>query len=146
MSERVLVIDEDLPPHLANALLRRGRRATSVQDLRLKSSLDPYVIRKVFGFYDDPVLITGDNDMPAEHASVLAEVNATVAVVKPWSPEEGFVSRWEGQDHRGEDEWEHEVVQRWAHSIQGQVTGTVRRYSLSSHAPWRPPRRPRKRK
>lgn len=127
MSERVLVIDEDLPPNLANALLKRGRRATSLQDLRLKSSLDPDVIRKVFaiGFFDDPVLITGDDDMPAEHASVLDEVTATVAVVKPWSRDEAFVSRWEGQDHRGEDEWEHEIVQRWAHSIQTQPTGTV---------------------
>ena len=144
MSDRVLVIDEDLNPNLARELRNRGRLASTVEDLRLKSALDPEVIERVFTYFDDPVLITGDDGMPAEHASVLAAFNATVATVTPWRKDDAFVGRWEGADHRSEEEWEREIVHRWAHTIQAQKRGTIRRYGLTSSAMWRPPRRSRR--
>jgi hypothetical protein len=30
----------------------------------LKSALGPELIRRAFQFFDDPVLVTGDDDMP----------------------------------------------------------------------------------
>jgi hypothetical protein len=140
MSDRVLVIDENLNPRLARELRNRGRRAVAVEDLRLKSALDPELIEKVFELYDGPVLITADDAMPAEHGALLAKVQATLAVVKPWVREEAHSGNWEGQDHRSEEEWSQEIVHRWAHTIQAQRAGTIRRYSVASHAIWRRPR------
>jgi hypothetical protein len=146
MSDRVLVIDENLNPRLANQLRNRGRRAVAVEDLRLKSALDPELIEKVFQLYKDPVLVTADDGMPAEHGALLAKVHATVAVVKPWDRDEADIGRWEGQDHRSEEEWSHEILHRWAHTMQTQQTGTNRRYSINAHAAWRPPRRTTRRR
>jgi hypothetical protein len=144
MSDRVLVIDSDLNLRLAKELRNRGRRSRAVEELGLKGSLDPVVIQKVFVLYDDPVLVTGDDDMPAEHATELASVSATVAVVHPWNEEKAHIGKWEGQDHRREDEWEAEIVHRWAHVIQLQRTGTIRRYSVNSYGDWKPKRRSRR--
>jgi hypothetical protein len=119
--------------------------ASAIEELRLKGTLDPEVIRKVFQLFDHPVLITGDDGMPAEHASVLAEVKATIAVVRPWKERDAFVGRWEGLDHRSEDEWEQEIVHRWAQMIQTQKTGTIRRYAFKSYGEWKPPRRIKRR-
>ena len=95
MSDRVIVIDENLNPRLARELRNRGRRAVAVEDLRLKSALDPELIEKVFQLYDDPVLITADDAMAAEHGVLLVSVNATVAVIKPWDRAEAHTGRWE---------------------------------------------------
>ena len=83
--------------------------------------------------------------MPAEHAALLSKVNATVAVVKPWVRAEAHTGHWEGQEHRSEEEWTEEIVHRWAHTIHGQRTGTIRRYSVNTHALWRPARMARRR-
>jgi hypothetical protein len=141
MSDRVLVFDADLNPRLARECRNRGRRASSVEELRLKGALDPDVIAKVFAFFPDPVLVTGDDGMPAEHASNLAAVNATVAVIHPWDAEAADIGSWEGQAHRTEDEWEAEIVHRWGHLMQAQRTGTIRRYNLNSYGPWTQKRR-----
>jgi hypothetical protein len=141
MSGRILVIDENLNPQLARDLRRRGRRSRAVEDLGLKSTLDPELIQKVFQLYDDPVLVTADDSMPAEHANVISSVNATIATIKRWDRAEAYVGDWEGQLHRSEEEWSQEIVHRWAHAMQRQQTGSVRRYGVASHAQWRPPRR-----
>jgi predicted nuclease of predicted toxin-antitoxin system len=146
MSDRVLVFDADLNPRLARELRNRGRRASSIEELRLKGALDPDVIAKVFAFFTDPVLVTGDDGMPAEHASNLTAVNATVAVVHPWDKETADIGSWEGQAHRTEDEWEAEIVHRWAHLIQEQRTGTIRRYAVNSYGDWKPRRKTRRRR
>lgn len=146
MSDRVLVFDADLNPRLAREYRNRGRRASSVEELRLKGALDPEVIERVFGYFPDPVLVTGDDGMPAEHTAELAAVKATVAVIHPWDREAAQIGSWEGQEHRNEDEWEAEIVHRWAHLIQAQRTGTIRRYSLNSYGDWTPKRRSRRRR
>lgn len=78
----------------------------------------------------DPVLVTGDDAMPAEHGKLLGKLGLTVATVdgrrKPgWPPEE----------------WKKETVHRWAHIIQLQEPGICRRYSVAGHDPWRERRR-----
>jgi hypothetical protein len=140
---RVLVIDESLNPRLANALRHRGRNARPVQEMGLKGTPDPELIRRVFGLFDDPVLVTADDFMPAEHGAVLASEDATVATIKPWVEAEGYIDEWDGQSRRTQGEWEEEIVHRWAHAMQTQRPGTVRRYGLAAHAPWRRPRRSR---
>jgi predicted nuclease of predicted toxin-antitoxin system len=146
MSDRVLVFDADLNPRLARECRHRGRRASSVEELRLKGALDPDVIARVFSFFPDAVLVTGDDGMPAEHATALAAVNATVAVIRPWNRKAADIGSWEGQEHRNEDEWEAEIVHRWAHLMQTQRTGTIRRYSVNSYGYWKPKRRSRRRR
>lgn len=141
MSERVLVIDENLNPRLARELRNRGRRSRAIEDLGLKSALDAELIRKVFALFEDPVLITADDSMPAEHESVLLSVRATVATLRPWHAKAAHVGDWEGQTHRSEEEWSQEIVHRWAHTMQTQTPGTFRRYGPNSNATWRLPRR-----
>jgi len=141
MSDRLIVIDENLNPRLARELRNRGRPSVAVEDLRLKSALDPQLIEKVFQLYDDPVLVTADDAMPAEHGTLLAQVRATVAVLRPWKRDAAHVGSWEGQEHRSEEEWMEEIVHRWAHTIHAQRKGTIRRHSINTHALWRPPRK-----
>jgi hypothetical protein len=107
----------------------------------LKGKLDPEVIPRVFAFFDDLVFVTGDDSMPGEHAAILASVSATVATVVTYVEAIAIEARWEGQDHRTQDDWEREVVHRWAHAIQEQKGGTIRRYGLNRHNLWRPRRR-----
>jgi Domain of unknown function (DUF5615) len=138
---RVLVIDESLNPRLAKELRNRGRHARPVQDLGLKGASDAELIRRVFGLYDDPVLVTADDFMPAEHAGVLLSVNATVATIRPWIESMALTDEWGGERRRNQGEWEEEIVHRWVHVMQIQRTGTTRRYGLAANAIWRRPRR-----
>lgn len=141
MLSRVLVIDESLNPRLAKELRNRGRQSRPVQDLGLKGSPDAELIRRVFALYDDPVLVTADDFMPAEHASALSTVNGTVATIRPWIAADALTDEWDGQQRRDQGEWEEEIIHRWAHAMQAQRAGTVRRYGPAAHAIWRRPRR-----
>ncbi len=78
------------------------------------------------------MLVTGDYNMPATHAQVLRETKLTVAIVDPDHPAEF-------QD----DEWDHEVIHKWAHKIETQIAGSIRVYSAAGSREWRPRRRPR---
>ena len=140
MPERVLVIDENLNPRLARELRNRGRNARAIEEMGLKGADDPDLIRRTFAFYNDPVLVTSDDFMPAEHSAVLNDVQATVATIRPWTGTDDD-DYWDGKFHRDPSEWEGEIVHRWAHIIQRQRTGTIRRYGLTSNAAWRLPRR-----
>jgi hypothetical protein len=136
MSDRVLVIDENLNPRIARELRNRGRHARPIEDLGLKGAPDPTIIEKVFAFYENVVLVTGDDSLPGEHASALARVKATVATVAPWNRKDAEVGRWDGRDHRNEDEWDQEIVHRWAHLIELQPPGTVKRYRPNAYGDW----------
>lgn len=123
--DRVFVVDENLNPRIARQLRKLG----------LKGAADSEIIEKIFGgFYVEPVLVTGDDSTPADHAATLARVNATVATVMPWSNDDGHVAEWSGKVHRNEDEWDQEIVHRWGHLMQLQVVGIVRRYSPTGTA------------
>jgi predicted nuclease of predicted toxin-antitoxin system len=123
--DRVLVIDEDLNRRLSTELRRRGRVAHGIHELGLRGKLDPFVLADIFSRFADPVLVTGDDHMPDDHAAVLQEWNATVATIQPC----------DAHDPR-EDAYEREIVHKWAHVIAEQQTGTIRRYHLSGPVTW----------
>jgi hypothetical protein len=130
--DRLLVIDEDLAPRLAATLKQRDRNARSVADLGLRRSTDPELLRELAGRrgLGDWILVTGNDGMPAEHPELFDRLGPTVATIDPRRPQE--VS---------ELQWRADVVHRWAHAIQEQENGTVRRYSLARSVIWTPRRR-----
>lgn len=81
------------------------------------------------------VLVTANESMPAEHAAVLAETHLTVAVL------DGAVA-----DEIHPDHWKRDIVHRWAHSMERQQDGTIRRYSPLRHGLWTERRRPVRRR
>lgn len=128
-SDRVLVIDESLPKRLATELRRRGREAHSVLSLGMKGTLDPDLVPELLRRFGDPVLITADDHMPADHADIIAQYQPTIATIEP-------------PPHDAEDDsYEREVVHRWAHRMHEQESGTVIRYRLTRPLPWRERRR-----
>lgn len=131
---RLLVIDESLDKRISAELKRRGRTAKTVAEIGLKGLTDPSLLERLGREAPDCVLITSDDAMPATHAKELAQYKTTVAVVAPWNPISGLV----------EPQWEHEIVQKWAHLIEVQPRSTIFRYSLGGRRKWmlrkRPPR------
>lgn len=127
---RVLLIDADLNKRLAAELRRRGRQAHAVSEFLPEGTLDPDILRYASATFVDAVLVTGDDAMPWEHGDVVAETKATIAVIAPGHPHDP-----------NEDAREREIVHRWAHRIQDQATGTVRRYHLTGPVRWTPRRR-----
>lgn len=123
---RLLVVDESLDKRISTELKRRGRNARTVAELGLKGWKDPALLERLHDEAPDCVLITGDDAMPATHKNDLAKYGTTVAVVLPWSPETGL----------SESEWEHEIVQKWAHFMEEQQAGSVFRYSLATRRRW----------
>jgi hypothetical protein len=130
--DRLLIIDEDLAPRLARYLKVRGRHARSVADLGLRRSKDPELLRELASRrgLGEWVLVTGNDKMPAEHPDLFRDLRPTVATIDPRRPE-----------HLTELIWRTDVVHRWAHRMQAQEAGTVRRYSLHRSVPWTPRRR-----
>jgi hypothetical protein len=131
-SDRLLIIDEDLPPRAAHYVKQRGRTATSVADLALRRSTDPELLtelskRQGLGEW---VLVTGNDGMPAEHPALFTRLHPTVATIDPRRPS-GVT----------ELAWRLDVLHRWAHVIQEQTRGSVRRYSLRASRPWTPRKR-----
>jgi hypothetical protein len=131
--QRTLVIDENLNPRASTELRRRGRDATRVQELGLRGSPDPQLLRRLDAQLDDWVLVTADDALPEDHATELAEIGGTIATISP-DREPGW----------GLDAWRSEIVHRWAHVMHEQERGTSRRYGLRRHTAWRPRRRRRR--
>jgi hypothetical protein len=132
-SDRLLVIDADLPKRLAVELNSRCRRAIHAATLGLAQGVkDPELLRRLAAHYADQplwVLITGDDRMPAQHGPVIQEAAATIATIHPIRPQ-GVT----------EDGWYRDVVHRWAHAMQQQTPQTVRRYTFASSQTWKPRR------
>lgn len=129
LSQRTLVLDENLNPRLATELTRRGRNATRVQELGLRGSADPQLLDKVDGQLDVWVLVTADT-------GCLTAMRTQCIVLARRSPRS--ILREAGWPL---EEWRREIVHRWAHAIQEQRQGTLRRYTLRRHGVWRPRRR-----
>jgi hypothetical protein len=130
-SSRLLIVDEGLDARLASQLEQRGRAAKSASFLGLTGLKDEPLLSAIAGLAEDnPVLITGDDDMPGEHGKLVAKLRLTIATIdgrrKPGWPAEP---------------WKKETVHRWAHVMQSQASGTQRRYSVSGHVPWTSRRR-----
>lgn len=128
---RLLVVDEDLSKRIATELRRRGRNAKRVTQLGLKGTKDPKLLEELHNQDPHCVLITGDNDMPASHGEDLRRLGTTVAVVHPWNPSSPLT----------EPEWEHEIVEKWAHRMEEQPFGSIIRYSLKGGRKWTPRKR-----
>jgi hypothetical protein len=139
LPSRLLYIDESLSKRLAGLLRHRGRAARAVSEAGLLTLEDEPLLRAIYKEREDIVFVTADDNLPSEHPGILREVRATVATVAPF--ERG---KWRSQQAGISDEeaWKREIVQRWAHSMQGQERGTARRYFLSGGQKWAPRKRP----
>jgi hypothetical protein len=124
-----LVIDADLNKRIATELKRRGRDAVGVSELQMRHALDPDLLRALAQLFHDEhwVLVTGDDNMPAVHADVIAEVKATIATIDPRRP---------SPYADNEDGWGREIVHRWAHLMERQPSGMIRRYSEGGSRRW----------
>lgn len=129
---RLLVVDENLSKRIQAELKRRGRTSKSVAALGLKGLKDPKLLEQLHQIDTNCVLITGDDAMPATHADDLARFRTTLAIVGPYDPESALAL----------NAWEHEIVQKWAHLIEGQRSGSIRRYTLAGSRAWKPRKRP----
>lgn len=130
---RLLVVDEDLSKRIATELRRRGKNARSSASLGLKGLKDPPLLVALHSRHPECVLITGDDAMPATHAEDLATYRITLAIIGPVNP----------KSQLAESEWEHEVAQRWAHLMESQPSGSIRRYTLAGGRAWTTRRRSR---
>jgi hypothetical protein len=128
-----LVIDASLSHRLSVELRRRGRPATALSALHLHKLEDPPMLEALAERYgDEPfVLVTGDDDMPAEHAALIARLALTIATVDP---------RWPSDPPEAQEDWKRETVHRWAHAMARQASGSIERYSPAGHRTWRPRR------
>lgn len=131
---RLLITDEDIAKRISHELKLRGRDATNVYELKIKGKKDPVVLGALHERFPDRewVLITADDHLPADHADDVARLRPTLAIMDP--------QRDPGCTR---EQWHHEIVHRWAHVIEEQALGTIRRYSASTHVAWTQPRRVR---
>ena len=129
-----LVIDASLNKRIATELKRRGRDAIALSELQLRHAKDPELLRALAEhFAERPwVLVTADDNLPATHADVVSEVNAKIATIDP---------RRSPTYAMDEDAWGREVAHRWAHMMERQQPGSVRRYSDRGGRKWTPRRR-----
>jgi hypothetical protein len=123
---RLLIVDESLNKRIAADLRHRGMNASAVAALGWKGLTDPPLLRAIAREHSEAVLITGDDNLPATHRDVLDETHITIAIIGPGRPPEV-----------PEDEWDFDVVQRWAHKMAEQPAASVKRYSLAGAREWR---------
>ena len=129
--ERLLFLDEDVPKRLAKELRDRGRNTTTIYSTDLKGRRDHELLPELVPrFGPNVVLVTADEDMPEQHGKALREAGMTVAVIDGRHKQHGYPDE-------EQDAWKREVVHRWAHTMQLQAVGTIRRYSLHRHGEWR---------
>ena len=125
-----LVVDADVDNRVATELKARGRDAIALSELELHRLKDEPLLRALVDTLGDPstwILVTGDDSMPDDHGDVLRALRITLATIDPRRP-----------DSTSEDAWRKDVIHRWAHAVQGQTSGSLRRYSLTRHGEWRP--------
>jgi hypothetical protein len=133
----LLVIDEDIDNRVATELKARGREAVAVSELLLRGLKDEPLLRALVARFEAPitwVFVSGDDAMPDDHRSVLDELRVTLATIDPRRP-----------PGTREAAWRRDVIHRWAHAMSVQEEGSIRRYSLHRHGPWRPRRTGRRR-
>lgn len=129
--QRILLIDENLTRRIASELRKRGKNAIAIVSTELKGAKDPDLLLAIARDHPNAVLITGDDNLPATHRDVLKETGVTLAIVSP-----------EREPSYSTEEWEREIVHKWAHKMEAQEAGSIRRYFLVGSRPWRTRRRP----
>ena len=134
-ARRVLVLDEPLDRRLASELQARGRDCVSVYELGLSGVTDAELLEGLSQRAGRSwVLVTVDDALPALQHRLRRRLRATLAIVDPLSA---------GSQAAGG--WERELVHRWAHAMQRQSAGSVRRYGARGGRRWRERRRPGRR-
>lgn len=124
---RLLVFDEDMPARLSTEMTSRRRHAQRVTEMGLRGTDDPDLISALAEQYPDCVLVTGNYWMPEEHQDAVRSSPIAIATIDPRIPA-GYAQH----------EWRRDVAHRWAHSIQRQRAGSVRRYAIASTGSWTP--------
>jgi hypothetical protein len=126
----MLVVDEETSKSVADDLRKRGRNGSSVYRLNLTGYKDVPLLRELHRRLagTDWMLITGDDAMPGEHAVVIAELKITIATI------DGRPQSYAG--YPTQDCWKRDVIHRWAHVMEVQPAGSVRRYGRS-HQVWK---------
>lgn len=127
---RLIIVDASVNKRVATELKRRGREAISAAELGVDTLLDDNLLQTLSERSDEWVLYTSDDRMPETHAQTIARLEPTIATLDPRRPS--------GQS---EDQWASDVAHRWAHVIQRQAPGSVRRYNFARGQPWTPRRR-----
>lgn len=120
------MVDEDLNRRLATELERRGRPATTIPALQLRGADDTPVLDTLTKRTPQPVLVTGDMDMPRDHADALARSSVAVCIVAP-PPKDSALT---------EDEWYRELVHRWIHRMVEQAPATAYVYGARGRRRW----------
>jgi hypothetical protein len=124
---RLLVIDESLNPRLSGELTGRGRSAAALAQLGLVGALDSELLDALAGRLEAGwTLVTADDHLPAEHRGAFGVLEASAATLDPRQAP-GYSL----------DEWRRELVHRFAHQMETQRPGEIRRYSLTGGKPWR---------
>ncbi len=130
---RKLFIDEDLNRRIPIELRKRGHKhAQWMPAAGFQGFKDPQLIRGIATLDAEAVLVTGDFNMPATHAAVISKTRLTLAIIDPVHPPE-----------YSHDEWDREVVHKWAHKMEEQERGSIRIYTVRGSREWKPRRRPR---
>lgn len=65
--------------------------------------------------------------MPGDHADIIEALQPTIATIDPKMPD----------GYRTTDQWRRDIIHKWAHKMQQQASGTVRRYNLVGSREWR---------
>ena len=121
---------------MTTELKKRRRAAIALSALELHRLLDwEFLPALADHFGASPwVLVTGDDAMPAVHADVIADVNATLAIIDPRRPPAY-------SDDEGQEAWMRDATHHWARRMATQAPGSIRRYSLNTSRIWTPRRR-----
>lgn len=120
----MLLLDEALSKRLCTELRCRGKSVTTVSAEGLKGLKDPELLQALATQYGDQVvLVTADDKLPLEHEDGLRATGLTIATI-------------DGRHDGPQDAWQRDVVHRWAHVMEVQPVGSIRRYSPKRSAPW----------
>lgn len=124
----LLVLDASLSRRLAGELKGRGRAAVAVAEVGLARAGDAELLRSLARRYQSQrwVLVTADDSLPEEQSDLIEELGVTVATVE-WR----VVAPTGGREQAARD-----TCHRWAHAMDTQPPGTLRRYSPDRNRAW----------
>lgn len=138
MSRRLLVIDVNISPLIAEHLRARGRNAISAHHIPLpgiedvSKLTDTELLPKLATFYQDQnwILVTDDDQMPLEHHEICVLLRLTIATI------DGQFRAWKTQ-FKTQEHWRYDVIHRFAGKMEDQEPSTFRRYGKTNR-PWTP--------
>lgn len=129
MPRRLLVIDVNISPPVADHLRARGRNAISAHRVPLpgvedvSKLTDNELLPSLATFYQDQdwILVTDDDQMPLAHHEICVLLRLTIATI------DGRFSAWKPQ-FKTQEHWRYDVIHRFADKMEIQEPGTFRRY------------------